>query len=896
VPKQLDERRTLNDVPSPAHDQLTEDERGANLVSHVPKNYSEAGALMNEPIGEREALWNDFLTTWPIARLEKMTLPEYSRAGDKDCFTYWLESRTEGLGSIWGGSAFKFGIYGRKDHTPKPSGEGVMYGTEYAWAEKYGATPEEAFARVRGLIVQIARASNADDLQAIESADLGIVTKWKIAFLYQRRDHPSILNIYKLRHLRTLAGDTEDKSAGELHRALTAKLNGKHILAYGDELWTRVQAIEAAQLSAKEAYEILQASKSYTPVKPATEKMAGFENASHLQLALALDNKAPTIYLSPGPWLESVKGVLTSIDEYDAARSRSSNLAANAPKLAVGQPVVRVKLDTRAAFAQLLEAYDGSDVSSGEAPVLTSAVGPAEAIPLNQIFYGPPGTGKTYRTIAEAVRIIDPPFFAKNLADRAVLKQRFDAMAKNGQVQFVTFHQSFSYEDFVEGLRPLPPDDNGPLRYDVIDGIFKSICDAAETQVVRRAEAPTDITKRTIWKMSLGNTLNDEAVFYDECIGGGYALLGYGKNIDFSACKSPSDVREAYKKAGVDTSQLPDYAVASVATFLLKVKKHDLMVVTDGNFKFRAIGEVVGDYEFAPRDDWDGFAQKRRVKWLRVYEPSQPYTELMKKQFVQRTLYQLGPDSIDLQKLENLLHSGEDASDTGADRKGDARKVLIIDEINRGNVSRIFGELITLIEASKRKGQPEALEVILPYSKRPFSVPSNVYLIGTMNTADRSLTSLDVALRRRFAFVEIRPDLQRLEGILVEGKIAVGDLLGAMNARIEALLDRDHCIGHSYFMHLKPSSPLSDLAEVFRRSVIPLLQEYFFDDWGRIRLVLNDHRKQNPQHCFLTAPQQSIESLFGQQVGLPEDKRWVINESAFNFASTYLETIGDFSE
>jgi 5-methylcytosine-specific restriction enzyme B len=117
-----------------------------------------------------------------------------------------------------------------------------------------------------------------------------------------------------------------------------------------------------------------------------------------------------------------------------------------------------------------------------------------------------------------------------------------------------------------------------------------------------------------------------------------------------------------------------------------------------------------------------------------------------------------------------------------------------------------------------------------------------------------------------------------------------------MNARIEALLDRDHCIGHSYFIHLKASSPLSELADVFRRSVIPLLQEYFFDDWGRIRLVLNDHRKQNPQHCFLVAPRQSIESLLGQQVGVPEDKRWVINESALNFASTYLETIGDFSE
>jgi 5-methylcytosine-specific restriction enzyme B len=128
--------------------------------------------------------------------------------------------------------------------------------------------------------------------------------------------------------------------------------------------------------------------------------------------------------------------------------------------------------------------------------------------------------------------------------------------------------------------------------------------------------------------------------------------------------------------------------------------------------------------------------------------------------------------------------------------------VLIIDEINRGNISRIFGELITLIEDSKRGGADDALSVTLPYSKKEFSVPKNVYIIGTMNSSDRSLTGLDIALRRRFTFIEMPPKPELLNNIEVEG-LNIGDLLEVMNQRIEVLLDRDHCLGHANFMSFK---------------------------------------------------------------------------------------------
>ncbi|WP_420359463.1 McrB family protein [Acinetobacter junii] len=167
--------------------------------------------------------------------------------------------------------------------------------------------------------------------------------------------------------------------------------------------------------------------------------------------------------------------------------------------------------------------------------------------------------------------------------------------------------------------------------------------------------------------------------------------------------------------------------------------------------------------------------------------------------------------------------------------------VLIIDEINRGNISKIFGELITLIEESKRADQLEELSVTLPYSNEQFSVPNNLYIIGTMNSSDRSLTSVDIALRRRFEFIEMMPEPNVLKDIQITDykDINVKAILETMNKRIQVLLDRDHCIGHAYFISLKNDASLEKLMKIFEKKIIPLLQEYFFDDWGKINLVLN---------------------------------------------------------
>lgn len=614
---------------------------------------------------------------------------------------------------------------------------------------------------------------------------------------------------------------------------------------------------------------------------------------------------------------------------------------------------------------------------------------------LNTILYGPPGTGKTYRTVDKALEILDPDYLVKHAEDRSAIKTRFDALVAAGNVRFVTFHQSFSYEDFVEGLRATT-DDTGALRYEVVDGVFKSLCTAASAQVAHDIAAAIDVKGRRIWKMSLGNSLGDDAYIYDECIDAGYALLGYGGLIDFAGCTTRSDVRKRFEENGKTVGD-DDYGVTAVTTFLTRMKLGDLLVVTDGNFKFRAIGEVVGDYKRLGREEQgDNYGQSRKVKWHRVYSPSLPFDQLMNNQFSQMTLYELKSGSIDIAKLSSLLGAAPESAPGNADpfvpgqalgnsykigkvtaevieveKKGGTAvpitrqlladlvalvkadkitvddiwekrvydkvpdfsadkyivngyqnilrplverllkgqgsspatppaatgavgspKVLIIDEINRGNVSRIFGELITLIEPTKRAGNAEALQVTLPYSKKAFTVPNNVYLIGTMNTADRSLSGIDIALRRRFTFVSVPPRPDLLVETEVEG-VSVGELLRAMNDRIEVLLDRDHCIGHAYFFPLKKTPTLEALATIFRQEVLPLLQEYFFEDWERIRWVLNDHQKSDPEDCFIVRPSKKLDELFGSSpMAGVQDNRWMINEAAFSAISSFAGVIG----
>jgi 5-methylcytosine-specific restriction protein B len=258
------------------------------------------------------------------------------------------------------------------------------------------------------------------------------------------------------------------------------------------------------------------------------------------------------------------------------------------------------------------------------------------------------------------------------------------------------------------------------------------------------------------------------------------------------------------------------------------MKIGDLIIISDGNTKIRAIGKVAGEYE-APMEDDPG--QTRLSEWLVVYKNSLPREKILNISISQKTLYQLKEKNLKMDALKSILSADQP--------KTPENHVLIIDEINRGNISKVLGELITLIEPDKRIGAANELEITLPYSGDNFGVPFNLYIIGTMNTADRSIAFLDTALRRRFQFEEVMPDSQILK--VYVGKVGVingidlAALLDTINQRIEILYDRDHQIGHSYLMKTKT---LIELRGVFLHNIIPLLQEYFYEDWEKLCMVL----------------------------------------------------------
>jgi 5-methylcytosine-specific restriction protein B len=490
-------------------------------------------------------------------------------------------------------------------------------------------------------------------------------------------------------------------------------------------------------------------------------------------------------------------------------------------------------------------------------PYVTS--GPSN---LNQILYGPPGTGKTFATKRLAVEICD----GTAPDNRDDVLHRFEALRTVNRIEFVTFHQSFSYEDFVEGLRPVLDAGSGgdgktttSIQYECRPGVFRRICSAARsaTEITGKQAQGFDLADRRMFKMSLGDTqLSSEAYIYPECIDKGYVLLGYGEGLDFTGCKNRDEVMERLKQVKPDIAS-NDYAISSVAYLMFEVKRGDLILVSDGNTQFRAIGEVIGDYEWLDREDH--YRQKRAVRWLRVFEESQPVDLIFGKRLSQMTLYLLDQHSLKREALQALIAPAKQDSSA-------LNHVLIIDEINRANISKVFGELITLLEPDKRLGAGEEIRVRLPYSHQEFGVPGNLYVIGTMNSADHSIALLDTALRRRFVFKELRAEPLLLKGADQRGMIQDDDgsqinlrlLLQALNERIEFLRGRDQQIGHAYLMGVKD---FEDLKDVFSNQIIPLLQEHFYEDWAGMAKVLAVPTKVSP---FVIAKRTQATDLFGQ--------------------------------
>lgn len=453
----------------------------------------------------------------------------------------------------------------------------------------------------------------------------------------------------------------------------------------------------------------------------------------------------------------------------------------------------------------------------------------------NTILYGPPGTGKTYNTVNRAIEIVDPNFYKENENNQSALKTRFDELLikdvdnPDGQIGFCTFHQSFGYEDFVEGIKPKVDDATKNVYYETEDGIFKALSELASSyQGVENSQSnnnPLAILKDEIdkdnsfFKIALGSHNSTEGKNVTE-----YGLknnkisVGYGGAIDYTNITNQEDFDEL-----VRDKELSNASRSTINNFVLNMKEGDIVFLSKGNFMCQAIGRVTAEgYSYDPDAACD-YSHFRGVEWL--YIGDIPVKSFYTKNFVQGSLYHLKKS----QFLRNVLDS-----DSLVERVIKKDFILIIDEINRGNVSSIFGELITLIEDSKRQGEEDELSVLLPYSKKEFTVPNNLHILGTMNTADKSVEALDTALRRRFSFDEMMPEYDLVSEIEIEG-INLGDLLKVINKRIKLLLDREHQIGHAYLLGVKS---VKDLQKVFSDKITPLLQEYFYGDYGKIGLVL----------------------------------------------------------
>lgn len=547
----------------------------------------------------------------------------------------------------------------------------------------------------------------------------------------------------------------------------------------------------------------------------------------------------------------------------DLKQKLSSYLPENADPLKVNIAIWRINEDKDSLLnGHLVKKQSLNTPSTCESHIMT--------FPLNQILYGPPGTGKTYHTIEAAVKAAEPSY---SWDSREELKAEYDRLVSDKRIRFVTFHQSYGYEEFVEGVRAVSNQDN-QIEYPIQSGIFKQICQDATASAINQPATLKPSAK--IWKLSIDGVKPSRV--RDYCFANNLAAIGWGDTGDMSSEERSAEEQDYFESLGA-------LAKSSIMEFSNRMAEGDIVVCVKGQWSIQAVGVVSGDYQYREEgvEDRSDFCHVMPVNWLATGLDVNLYELNGNTRLTLKTCYELTRfTSIELyevlEKSDVKLKSYSQADNNPEKHRNKQNYVLVIDEINRGNISKVFGELITLIEPSKRKGQEEALELTLPYSGKPFSVPDNLYIIGTMNTADRSLAMMDTALRRRFDFVEMMPKPELLEGVVVKG-IDLQCLLKVLNQRIEILYDREHTLGHAFLMPVKALVEqdkqvlaFSELQSVFQNKIIPLLEEYFFEDWSKIRLVLADNQKSQEKQFIKehTHTKQDLTALFGVKHNLDQ--------------------------
>lgn len=481
--------------------------------------------------------------------------------------------------------------------------------------------------------------------------------------------------------------------------------------------------------------------------------------------------------------------------------------------------------------------------------------------PKNMILYGPPGTGKTYNTALYAVAIIEnEPLEQLKQEPYEEIMKRYKKFKEVSQIQFTTFHQSYGYEEFIEGIKPVfHGETSGDIQYEVASGIFKAFCEHAQGLKVTTNNEHFEQDVR-LWKVSIG---------------------GSGENYLKEKCFKDGEIRIGWADEDLEKAQIEGYSNDSLYYFYEDLKKGDIVFSLGDQKHIDAIGIIMSE-PFKDEVGDEHYPHTRNVQWIATGIKERVYELNGNKNLVQQTIYEL--HRISMQSVNEIILKYAANSSTKVE-KNNKNYVFIIDEINRGNISKILGELITLIESTKRLGAEEAMTVTLPYSQEEFAVPDNVYILGTMNTADRSIALMDTALRRRFEFIEMLPDAKLLANVFVEG-IDMQKMVETINQRIEVLYDREHTIGHAYFMSLKDEPKIDNLARIFENAILPLLQEYFYEDYSKIQLILGDNAKQD-EYKFILDKQ--VQNVFkgNPDIDVP-DYNYEIQFAAFRKKESYI--------